>query len=186
MRSNEYELCARAQEAVQYNLRDVAAKIARVIVADAWRQYVTPLGRVVAHSSFEAFVRAPRPDGLGTDVATLRKVCRDAPWARDLIDRATQRPPGRPADDETLDNVQGFPSGNSAEAALRRLRKHRPDLHERVLAGELSAHAAAVEAGFRSRRFSVSGDPEAAARILRRHLSDDEIGLLVTYLQKED
>ena len=35
------------------------------------------------------------------------------------------------------------PSGTSRAAALRRLRKDRPDLHGRVLAGELSAHAVA-------------------------------------------
>jgi len=43
------------------------------------------------------------------------------------------------------------PSGNSQESALRRLRKDRPDLHELVLNGERSAHAAAIEAGFRKR-----------------------------------
>jgi hypothetical protein len=43
------------------------------------------------------------------------------------------------------------PSGNSAAAALRRLERHRPDLLDRVLAGEVSAHAAMVEAGFRKR-----------------------------------
>ena len=35
---------------------------------------------------------------------------------------------------------------------MRRLRKDRPDVHQRVLAGEMSANAAMVEAGFRKRR----------------------------------
>jgi hypothetical protein len=39
--------------------------------------------------------------------------------------------------------------GNSNEAAERRLRKDRPDLHTRVLTGELTWNAAMVEAGFR-------------------------------------
>jgi hypothetical protein len=58
-----------------------------------------------------------------------------------------------------------FPSGNSVKAALRRLRKDRPDIHARVLAGEISANAGMVEAGFRkkpSRRKQVrngSGGP---------------------------
>jgi hypothetical protein len=49
-------------------------------------------------------------------------------------------------------NNSGRPTGTSVKAALRRLRdpqKGRPDIHARVLAGELSAHAGMIEAGFR-------------------------------------
>jgi len=41
------------------------------------------------------------------------------------------------------------PSGNTSSAALRRLRKDRPDLHKKVLAEELSANA--IEAGTKKR-----------------------------------
>lgn len=41
------------------------------------------------------------------------------------------------------------PAGTTRDAALRRLRKDREDLHARVLAGDMSAHAAMVQAGFR-------------------------------------
>jgi hypothetical protein len=48
----------------------------------------------------------------------------------DAEDRANQRPAGRPK--KTLNNidddVKGFPAGNSRAAALRRLRKDRPDI----------------------------------------------------------
>lgn len=70
-------------------------------------------------------------------------------------DRANRRPGGRPKTVYTGDrNVHSFarPSGNSAAAALRRLERHRPDLLNRVLAGEISAHVAMIEAGFRRRR----------------------------------
>jgi hypothetical protein len=43
------------------------------------------------------------------------------------------------------------PAGNSAAAAIRRLRKDRSDIHARVLAGELSPHAGMIEAGFRKK-----------------------------------
>jgi hypothetical protein len=39
--------------------------------------------------------------------------------------------------------------GNSNTYALRKLRKDRPDLHEQVVSGEKSPHAAMVEADFR-------------------------------------
>ena len=42
--------------------------------------------------------------------------------------------------------------GTGRDYTIARLRRDRPDLAERVEAGELSAHAAAIEAGFRHRR----------------------------------
>jgi hypothetical protein len=68
-------------------------------------------------------------------------------------DRASRRPSGRP---KTVYNGErdvhsSRPAGNSAAAALRRLERYRPDLLDRVLAGEISAHSAMLEAGFRRR-----------------------------------
>jgi hypothetical protein len=70
---------------------------------------------------------------------------------RDEEDRKQQRPVGRP---EIVYNNSSVvhdyrPAGNSAAAFLRRLRKDRPDIHARVLSGELSPHAGMIEAKFR-------------------------------------
>src|SRR5262249_27371209 len=75
--------------------------------------------------------------------------------------KATQQPAHRPrkqqqatdlvelANQETSHtNNIGVASSERAKEAERRLRKDRKDLHDRVLAGELSWHAAMVEAGF--------------------------------------
>ena len=51
------------------------------------------------------------------------------------------------------------PTGNRREAMLRRLRADRPDIHARVLAGEITAHAGMVEAGFRKRSKSRKQTP---------------------------
>jgi hypothetical protein len=69
------------------------------------------------------------------------------------LDRQNRRPPGRPKNvDIAHRDVNGSrPTGNTAAAALRRLERRRPDLLDRVLAGELSPHAAMVEGGFRKR-----------------------------------
>lgn len=69
---------------------------------------------------------------------TLRRLCGDNPAALDALDRATQRGEGRPA--ETFNNVKGLdmaPMGNTAAYALRKLRSDAPELHERVLTGDL-------------------------------------------------
>jgi hypothetical protein len=59
---------------------------------------------------------------------------------------------------------------------LRRLRDQRPDLHRRVLAGELSPHAAMLEAGFRRPTFTVPADNmQDLAAALVRHLDHQQI-----------
>jgi len=74
----------------------------------------------------------------------------------DAADRANLRRAHRTA--ESVDNggkdinTSGRPTGTSRAYALRRLREQRPDIHARVLAGEISPHAGMVEAGFRSAR----------------------------------
>jgi hypothetical protein len=72
----------------------------------------------------------------------------------DAHDRANLRPRGRPENvySEKRDvHISERPSGNSRAAFLRRLRKDRPDIHARVLAGEISANAGMIEAGFRKK-----------------------------------
>lgn len=57
------------------------------------------------------------------------------------------------------DNVMSSEQGNDPTYACRRLLRDRPDLFERVDAGELSPHAAAIEAGFRKRTDNLPRDP---------------------------
>ena len=60
-------------------------------------------------------------------------------------------------------------SANSKPGTLRRLARSHPDLLARVESGELSAHAAAVQAGIRKPMKSIPVDtPEAAIRALLR------------------
>lgn len=89
--------------------------------------------------------------------------------AADAADQANPPQPGRRTDlldthQNGIKEVENKKAGTSVEYALRRLRKPeekggRPDLHARVLAGEISANAAMVEAGFRkpkpSRKLSL-------------------------------
>src|SRR5262245_40158765 len=76
----------------------------------------------------------------------------------DAADRLNLRPSHRPKKAESVyngaSNVHALerPSGNSRAAFIRRLRKDRPDIHARVLAGKLSPHAGMIEADFRKKR----------------------------------
>jgi hypothetical protein len=179
---DEYELIAQASQALEYGLHDAARKILRIIESGVWRDFVTPNGRRVTHERFADFVTATGLDGLNSDIRTVENVCRDNKRARDAVDQALQRPVGHPA---IVDNGNDRPTGNTEAAALRRLRKDRPDLHAQVLNGELSAHAAAVEAGFRRRTISVPVDrPERIAAALRRHLSPEDLYEVLMLLGK--
>ena len=63
----------------------------------------------------------------------------------------------------------------TAAYAVRRLRKDRPDLHGRVLDGELSANAAMIEAGFRKPGKSRALPPvERAWKIVSALSHDDQ------------
>jgi hypothetical protein len=164
----------RALLGTERGLRTVPGVLKRVIEEGMWRDRTDPdSGRRYTFATFEEFVAAHHPDGLGTTIDHLRGICSEDVEARDAIDRATQRPPSRHA----LDNIQGMaPTGTSESAALRRLRKDRPDLHAQVLAGELSAHAAALQAGFRRQTATVPVDtPEAAIRALSRRFTREQL-----------
>jgi hypothetical protein len=57
----------------------------------------------------------------------------------DVVAGAAKRRPQRPQ----------RPQGNSRACILRRLRRDYPELHQQVLAGQISPHRAAIQAGFR-------------------------------------
>jgi hypothetical protein len=139
------------------------AAITVVLRKDCWRRrYDKRLKRVIEFDRFEDFVTTPPLEGLGASIDLLRKMCQDDIEACDLIDRVTAGRWGGDRKSEhaikdansNLDELEK-PTGTTRRYALRRLRKDRPDLHARVLGGELSANAAMVEAGFRRKPSTV-------------------------------
>lgn len=141
----------------EHGLHAFPALLKRVLKERLWRERtVAKTRRTVMFDRFEKFVVTPPLEGLGASVSVIRNLVRDDIEATALLDAELQRPTGNPTfgDAAIVDNVHDSerPAGNTRQAALRRLRKDRPDLLERVVTGELSAHAAAVEAGFRKQR----------------------------------
>lgn len=167
-------------------LKLVPGLLKRVCNENAWRKRVVrQTNEVVAFPDFSVFVTTTPPDGLGVDIDTLRKLCRDDPEARDIIDHVTQRPPHRPVSVDIINayDKQERPTGTSANQALRKLRVDAPELHRRVLDRELSPHAAMIEAGFRRKTITVPLDPERAAKTLARHFDPRELNDLIVELQ---
>lgn len=151
----------------EHTLTVLPSLIRQLLEEGAWREFETKLGKHVTYDRFEDFVVTPPLAGLGANVELLRRIVGNDPVTLDLLDQTLQREPGRP--EKILYNVQDIqvaPTGNTSSSALRRLRKDRPDLHARVLAGELSPHKAMQEAGFRPRTATINLDSPKSAESL--------------------
>lgn len=178
-------------------LRYVPALLLRVINEDMWQERVIArTGQIAQFKSFRAFVETQPLEGLGADLQTLKRLCADNPAALSAITQVTTQPEGAPKGNKnavkTTDNnvnscldERESPVGNSAAYALRKLRADAPEMHARVLAGELSPHAAMLEAGFRRKTMQIPTDPAGAARALLRRFTTDEVQQIMAILSGE-
>jgi hypothetical protein len=107
-------------------------------------------GEVYRFDRFEDFVAAQPLAGLGADLAKLEAICGDDPDALVMLRKAVVAPKHKHRGD--ADNIRiSDGHGTSRSYTLARLQQHRPELYERVKAGELTANAAAAVAGFRKK-----------------------------------
>jgi hypothetical protein len=68
--------------------------------------------------------------------------------------------------------------GTRAAYTLARLDRDAPELAAKVRAGDLSANAAAIEAGFRIKTFTVPLDADRAAAALKRYFTAGQLAKL--------
>lgn len=161
-------------------LGTVPALLKRVLAEETWREFITKRGEHVQHERFADFVTTRPLKGLGSDIALVRRIVGGDTETLDLLDQALQNPAGNPG---TGNNVPDRPEGNTQAKALRRLRKEAPELHSEVLAGNLSAHAAMVQAGFRPKTVTLPVTrPEAVAKSLLKYMKPDDIAKLISIL----
>jgi hypothetical protein len=181
------------------SIANVPGLLKQIIGNDMWRKrYCKQIKQDVEFRRFPDFVTAHPPEGLGTNMRVLEAICRHSGdnEAYDMLVRmgageggGDNNPYGRngkPNDLITVDivNSDSRPTGNSAAAALRRLAKDTPELHAQVLAGELSPNAAAIEAGFRKRKFQLPDDAIAAGRYLAGRVDKEWLLAMVDEFMK--
>lgn len=168
-------MCAALYQCVQRgdgSLRNAPGLLLQIIREDAWRErLVEPTGEIVKFDSFDEFITTTPPDGLGATVEQIERLVRDDEDATTEL-RDVLKSPGR-----LRNNVTGvLVTGNALPYTLDRLKHQRPDLYERVKAKQLSANAAAIEAGFRKRTASIPVDtPEAAVQALLRRFTRSQL-----------
>lgn len=155
--------------------------VGKVIESGSWREFTTPNGFPVAHSTFQSFVTADRWDGLGTSRDALVAWVREQdPAVADLVERAWRDEV--PAANRLGDNQHGdtgcratTPSHrDTGDGILARLKRDDPALATEVVEGRITANAAARQKGWRKPRILLTS-PHSIVSGLRKHLTDDEI-----------
>ncbi len=168
------------------DLGTVPGLLVRIIDEELWRDRIDPTsGRRYEFRAWKEFVEKSGPDGLGSKIEQLAGICRGNQAALAALERAAPSHQGSRTDLDNNVNEVDRPEGNSAAQALRRLRTQRTDLHARVVAGELSPHAAMIEAGFREPTITISLDPQKAARTLARRFGPDGVAALIAALESQ-
>jgi hypothetical protein len=142
-------------------------------------------------AGWEVDHRQPRSAGGGDDVTNLQALTaplkgygenpkrveallKDDAEALRMFREATTAPHGGDRTSKS-DNITLAPErGTDRAYTLSRLKRQSPELYEQVVAGTVSAHAAAIQAGFRRRSITHALNVDGFVRAIQKHLSDDE------------
>jgi len=128
------------------NLEAVPGLVRRVLETEAWRRRSFK-GKTYEHDSFGSFIKTKPLAGCGWPPEKVEALIEDDAELLTMWRKAMTAPKHLHAD---TDNVSIKPGhGNSLAYTLDRLKRERPDLFDKVVAKEISANAAAIEAGFR-------------------------------------
>lgn len=153
-----------------------------------------------SYTDFDDFVRAKPPGGLGRSGGSdwVRRICQayeKDEEAKDEAARALQLlndalPKAQSVDHaadgakggrgkKAVRNTNGLSGGTETQTyLLARLKRDHEALAAQVVAGEKSAHAAAVEAGIRQRMIQLSPTVDGFERAARKHLSAADVAQL--------
>ena len=174
-------------------LLDAPSLLRQIIENDLWRErFVAQTKEIVSFGSFDEFIAAAPPDGLGASKRLLYKLCADDIALLDLLDRtfdSSRRGGDRRSKSFKRDIVtvetSNKPRGNSLVYALRRLRETRSDLHQKVLDKELSVNQAMIEAGLRRKTVVVAADVKKICTAIKDNFTDSQIAEIIDRLKRE-
>lgn len=174
----------------EHGLSAVPGHIKKIIEEDMWQdRIVQATGERAQYDDFTEFIADSPPDGLGTDVDMLRRMCEESPEALRLLREVVKSQGERTDLNDNIIEVNESETGTSKDYTLDRLAREDAELYEQVVQGEMSANAAAIEAGFRTKTVSVpvhkGGEPQVsrAAESLAKHF-DGALPDLIQELQR--
>lgn len=149
------QICASCEHAIRHgigNLKYVPGLIKRIISEELWRSRRVENGDIVQLNSFRELITGKPLAGWGESPEKVEAIIRDDADALAMWREAMKGEAGRP--EKSRNNVtelEPAKTGNSRAYTLSRLAKESPELYDRVKAGELSANAAAIQAGWRKK-----------------------------------
>ena len=171
---------------------DAPSLLRQIIESELWRErFVAQTKETVRFDTFDQFIAAAPPEGMGASKRLLYKFCADDIGLLDLLDRtfkSRQRGGDRRSDKFKSNNVtiEKSDRGNSAVYSLRRLRTVRPDLHKRVLEKEISINRAMIEGGLRKNTIAIATDVSKICAAIREKFTSGQINEIIEQLLKEE
>jgi len=151
-----YQVCNSAISALSHgetSLSTFPKLLRRIINERAWESRRVPGKGVVTMQSLRELVTTAPITGWGEDPAKIEAVIRDDAEVLAMWREAMKGKPGRPKQEgERGYNVIAARRGNSRAYTVSRLQREAPKLFAKVAAGEISANAAAIKAGFRKHK----------------------------------
>lgn len=169
----------------EHGLSTVPGLLKRVLAEESWREFVTERGEHVHHERFAEFVTAKPMKGIGTSVDLVKRIVSDDPEAEKALRDALKDQGHRSDIRNNITEVETV-TGTGRAYALDRLSRDAPELHAEVLAGNLTAHRAMVQAGFRPATFTVRPDAKSAARTLRKHMTTEQLTELARLITEDN
>jgi len=170
---------------------ELIPKLVEQIIADEmWREHLyEKTGETFKFESFQEFIETHPPDGLGTKIDILFKMCLDHPSIMEMIDQTIQSTNEKAQTDKL--KIKKPAVSNARQAGLRRLRQYAErdeavaDLRRSVLEGKISINAALVAAGLKKPRLSIPKDINKATAALKRFYTREECQQLVLLMTEE-
>lgn len=163
----------------QCNINQIPELIRDLLESRAWEKRMESM-LYYEHRNLVDFITKPPMDGCGWELGKVEALLKQAgdPETLALWRKAVTPPVGTNQYSEGTDNVSTQPKpgtkrrtkhGNDRAYTLARLKDEAPAIYGRVIAGDLSANAGAIEAGIRKKRTPLEQALDAYHR-----LSDDE------------
>lgn len=155
-----YQVCNSAIAALSHgetSLSTFPKLLRRIIDERAWESRRVPGKGIVTMGSLRELVTTAPITGWGEDPAKIESVIRDDAEVLAMWREAMKGKPGRPKQEgETSRNPTQYKTADRGRAYdLSRLQREAPELFAKVAAGEISANAAAIKAGFRKRKMPL-------------------------------
>lgn len=155
-------------EGGQHLLQVLPAAIRSIIEERLWVNEIDAHGK--PFNSFEAFVVHPLWQGLECTISDLLHYCRKRPDVQELIQKEVKGVLEHGANRHTSRDMNPTSRNRASEYDLKRLKRDNPEIAERVIIGELSAHRAAVMAGIKKPRWSAPEEiNELSAAISKKY-----------------